>query len=169
MTDTVRTLPELLAIFADNTTAQISPQDMRDFVVSVFPSVLHVDRQVTDAELRDLVANPITLVAAPGAGLFIDIVGCVVVMDTTAGAYTLADITEGPKVSVGFGGGRVNVAFGDAELNHQGFLTGLASFTSTGSENAAMRLTAVTDLTGGDPANTLSLRVYYRIEPAVLF
>ena len=35
MADTRRTLTEILALFADNSTAQISAQDLRDFVVSV--------------------------------------------------------------------------------------------------------------------------------------
>lgn len=35
MVDTVRTIEELLAIFADNTTGDISPQDMRDAVVTM--------------------------------------------------------------------------------------------------------------------------------------
>lgn len=34
MVDTVRTTAELLTLFADNTTGEISPQDLRDFVVS---------------------------------------------------------------------------------------------------------------------------------------
>ena len=34
MTDTARKLSELQALFPDNTTAQISAQDLRDFVVS---------------------------------------------------------------------------------------------------------------------------------------
>lgn len=36
MADTKRTLTELQTLFADNTTAQISAQDLRDFLVSVF-------------------------------------------------------------------------------------------------------------------------------------
>ena len=36
MADTKRTLSEVLALFPDNVTAQISAQDLRDFVVSVF-------------------------------------------------------------------------------------------------------------------------------------
>src|SRR5678816_4318562 len=38
MPDTPRTEAELQAIFDDNTTGNISPQDMRDFVVSVYPT-----------------------------------------------------------------------------------------------------------------------------------
>lgn len=35
MADTQRTLAQILALFADNVTGQISPQDLRDFVVTV--------------------------------------------------------------------------------------------------------------------------------------
>ena len=38
MADTQRTLAQLLAILADNLTGDISPQDMRDLVVSLRPS-----------------------------------------------------------------------------------------------------------------------------------
>lgn len=34
MPDTIRTIPELLALYADNVTGDISPQDGRDFIVS---------------------------------------------------------------------------------------------------------------------------------------
>jgi hypothetical protein len=34
MADTIRDQPQILALFADNTTGDISPQDLRDFVVS---------------------------------------------------------------------------------------------------------------------------------------
>lgn len=37
MSDTPRTISEILALFADNTSGNISPQDLRDFVVSVMP------------------------------------------------------------------------------------------------------------------------------------
>ena len=35
MADTIRTVTEVLALFADNTTGGISAQDLRDFVVSI--------------------------------------------------------------------------------------------------------------------------------------
>lgn len=34
MVETIRTVPELIALFADNVTGDISPQDSRDFIVS---------------------------------------------------------------------------------------------------------------------------------------
>lgn len=38
MADTQRTRAQILALFADNTTGQISAQDMRDFIVTLMPS-----------------------------------------------------------------------------------------------------------------------------------
>jgi hypothetical protein len=39
MTDTARTVAQIKALFADNTTGEISPQDMRDFVESIMRPV----------------------------------------------------------------------------------------------------------------------------------
>ena len=39
MADTVKLQAAILALFANNTTGDISPQDLRDFVVSVFPGL----------------------------------------------------------------------------------------------------------------------------------
>lgn len=38
MVDTVRTLPDLQVLLHDNTSGDITPQDVRDFLVSVFPT-----------------------------------------------------------------------------------------------------------------------------------
>lgn len=38
MSETPRSLPQLLTALADNTTAQITPEDIRDVVVSLYPS-----------------------------------------------------------------------------------------------------------------------------------
>jgi len=49
MVDTVRTKAALLALFADNTTGDISPQDLRDFLVTVMGCYggLHIESGVT--------------------------------------------------------------------------------------------------------------------------
>lgn len=53
MVDTVRTISELLAIFANNTSGDITPQDMRDFVVTVeaFAPSIPVSRSVVDTSV----------------------------------------------------------------------------------------------------------------------
>ena len=48
MADTARTLAALQALLADNTSAAISPQDIRDFLVSVFPQTTKGDLPYID-------------------------------------------------------------------------------------------------------------------------
>lgn len=49
MVDTVRTVAQLQALLADNTTGDISPQDLRDFLVSVQPPYGSISRLVAAA------------------------------------------------------------------------------------------------------------------------
>ena len=51
MTDTPRTLSALLALFADNTAGDISPQDLRDYVASEW--AYNADAQPTSAHAND--------------------------------------------------------------------------------------------------------------------
>lgn len=50
MVDTIRTLPELLTMMADNSTGDISPQDMRDFLVTIFGITDDLNGRVTNLE-----------------------------------------------------------------------------------------------------------------------
>lgn len=63
MVDTVRTLSELQTLFADNTTGAISPQDLRDFLVSVSPPHGTMYRNVAAATT---IVTPGTYVKAAG-------------------------------------------------------------------------------------------------------
>ena len=47
MADTPRTLAQILALYADNTSGQISPQDARDFIVSIFGQGIISPSQIT--------------------------------------------------------------------------------------------------------------------------
>ncbi len=47
-TDTERSRADILALFADNTSGDISPQDLRDFAVSVMPAVTVIDTNQYD-------------------------------------------------------------------------------------------------------------------------
>lgn len=61
MSDTKRTLTEILALFADNVTAQISAQDLRDFVVSVFfTTPIEVDTATYDLDSDDVAILHVT-------------------------------------------------------------------------------------------------------------
>lgn len=62
MADTRRTIAELLALLADNTTGDISPQDMRDVLVSLGSTLLALE----DPGWEDLTA-PLTTVKVAGA------------------------------------------------------------------------------------------------------
>ena len=55
MVDTIRTLSALQTLLADNTSGDISPQDLRDMLVSVWPNGI-VDR-VTDVTDRSLTTD----------------------------------------------------------------------------------------------------------------
>jgi len=56
MADTKRTLTELLALLADNNTGDISAQDLRDFLVSVYNDIGYgTENASTAAELKDAV------------------------------------------------------------------------------------------------------------------
>src|SRR5512138_544576 len=47
MADTIRDLTALLALFADNTSGNVSPQDARDFIVSVVGALFRDTNPVT--------------------------------------------------------------------------------------------------------------------------
>lgn len=55
--------------------------------------VLKATTTLTDAQIKALPTTPITLIAAPGAGNFIKILGGTVIKDSAAGAYTNINTT----------------------------------------------------------------------------
>jgi hypothetical protein len=50
--------------------------------------IQYTDTVLTNAQVLALRATPRTLVAAPGAGRYLDFLGAIIVANTTAGAYT---------------------------------------------------------------------------------
>ena len=74
MTDTVRTQTEILALLADNTSGDISPQDMRDSVVSARRNQGHAWALYSDSE-QYLEANSTTFAAGVRRLLTIDELG----------------------------------------------------------------------------------------------
>lgn len=129
--------------------------------------MMRADAQVSDAAMRDLAANPIEIVPAPAAPFFIDVIGVVTVLDTVAGAYA--------------GGNNPRLGWADEAQSIEGAFDQQGVFTkgSGSSLDGPITIPAATaitlfssdggDLSGGDPANTLSIRMYYRIEPAAPF
>ena len=77
--------------------------DAADKIVAVgyvaadaFPQTVVVD--FTNAEIKDLVANPKILVAAPGAGKFVELVSCVLILN--AGITVLTEVSPPDQLSL---------------------------------------------------------------------
>lgn len=83
MADTVRTLSALQTLLADNSSGAISPQDVRDFLVSVFPrigaaasvadggTIIHgLGATPTSVQITGSVAGELVAVTAIGATTF---------------------------------------------------------------------------------------------------
>jgi hypothetical protein len=73
MVDTARTLAALQALLADNTSGDISPQDVRDFLLSVFPQTAQGDIAVLDGaslQTRLAVGAPAKFLQSDGSDPF---------------------------------------------------------------------------------------------------
>ena len=83
MADTVRTLSAVLALLTDNTAGEISPQDLRDAIISCYQGPTPWDQSpqeiLDDAEVIDI-TSPITLCST-----------------TAPASNTLADGTDGQR------------------------------------------------------------------------
>jgi len=147
-------------------------------------SLLSATVELTDAQIKALPTDPIQIVAAPGVNKIIVPISCIVVCDTTAGAYT--DLTDsgfdlqvgGDSVSCPLGAttllssGEVRVGFFALPLS---FVSGIATFGGqvftadprdvTILSNAALTIldnwNGGTPYGGGNAANTLKVTVYY--------
>lgn len=91
---------------------------------------------LTDAEIKALPTTPITIVAAPGAGFYYDLLSASLALDNNAGAYTNIDtgatIGDLPtlQLQTGTGAYLTSVIYNDA--NMLGWLTGTAIAHLTG-------------------------------------
>ena len=136
----------------------------------------YADVQVTNAQMLALLGTDITLVAAPGANRAIAVHKIHMVCDVTTTGYTIGTAV----LAIGYGGDGPDIA----AITEAGFLDqatdqvriysiGAAAATPdiiTPSANAAVVLRATTaDMTGGNAANTLSVRVYYSVVDTVAF
>ena len=135
-----------------------------------------VDVQLTNAQLMALLGTDITLVAAPGANRAIVVHAIYMFFDVTTTAYTLGSAA----LAVGYGGDGADIA----AITEAGFLDtatdagrwyqiGAAAatpaiITPVANQTVVMRAT-VADMTGGNAANTLSVRVYYSVVDYVAF
>ena len=135
-----------------------------------------VDVQLTNAQLLALLGTDITLVAAPGSNRAIVVHAIYMFFDVTTTAYTI----NAGATSIGYASDGANIAV----VTEAGFLDtvadagrwyqiGGAAATPaiiTPVANAAIVIRKATaDMTGGNAANTLSVRVYYSVVDTVAF
>lgn len=143
---------------------------------------------LTDAQFRGMHTTPITLVANPGAGLYVQPIFVLLKLDSTAGAYS-ADTTDGDSIFVSSGGlGFLDLA-NSTDLGNllSSFITAggirhvvmpavsefsrfstdfnatLPNFVTTLTGNHAMTISASAVFTGGNAANTLTVTSLYTI------
>jgi len=100
MADTQRTRAQILALFADNVTGQISAQDFRDFVVTVMEQEFS---NAGDFWARPNVKNTTTDKSARGWKLYSQYIGSdcsfmnVMYMDASTGYWMRADVAASAK------------------------------------------------------------------------
>lgn len=110
MADTVRTEAELLTIFADNTSGDISPQDTRDLIVSVYK---------TDADIKaQYEANPDTNAFTDADESKLDGIEANATIDQTDS-----------EIKIAYEANADTNAFTDAEKTKLAGLSGAATFT----------------------------------------
>ena len=136
----------------------------------------YADVQVTNTQLLALLGTDITLVATPGANRAILVHAIHFVFDVTATGYTIGTAVP----AIGYSSDGANLAV----ITAAGFLdqatdqlryyqfggTAAAPVITTPVTNAGVVLrSTVADMTGGNAANTLSVRVYYSVVDTVAF
>ena len=180
MTDTIRTKAELLTLFEDNAPAKsINAQRLRDFVVSSMLDgrLQHVDIQLTNAQILTLKDTPIQILPAPGAGLGILLVQSVWVADTSGGAYTDPGGLDDEVIIFQYSNNTLAGSFAawdNFSLHNTGvgiFNGATDAFFSVSIKNLALRLKnyGSSNWGGGNAANTISFRIYYKIVPIIPF
>jgi len=157
MPDTVRTLAALQTLLADNASGDISAQDVRDFLVSVFPPEPQVARVETsestasDAYTDLATSGPAVTVTVGASGLLIVVVSTYIISDTGNRGGTMAfavsganTIAAGAETGVSSGS---NAATAPSRGSRLVVLTGLnagattvtAKYAREGSGNATFR------------------------------
>jgi hypothetical protein len=143
---------------------------------------LYTDVQIPDGasagQLRALAANPVTLIPAPGANKAIIVLRVHLVFDVTTTGYTEPSAPDNIVIEYGDGTDIV-------EVDATGFITantdqvrhvwpayagGAAAAGMTPVANSSVRIANnSTEWTGGNAANTLSIRTEYIIVPTIAF
>jgi len=132
--------------------------------------LLRRDMQLTNAQVLALLATPQTLVPAPGANLAIVVDSVFLAFDVTTTGYTIG--TANTKIEYASGADIIDVVeagfLDQATDQFRSHVPAVGAFTPVA--NSAVRLAnEVAEFTGGNAANTLSIRVYYRVVPMAAF
>lgn len=147
--------------------------------------LLFTDVQLTNDEIKALVGTPKTLIPAPGADKANIVWRVHMVFDVTTTAYTEPSAPDDLVIEYGDGTDIVNIEFtgfldqtSDQIRHITPTLSGGTHPTTTAGlytpftpiANSTVRIAnSGGDYTGGNAANTLSIRTYYTIEPTTAF
>lgn len=176
--DTIQVFQNLPTVVSDGPTrfdAEVI-NDLLDAVLAIQTAagtdpVGSTNTQVTDTELKALLGTDITLVASPGANKAVIVHGIYFVFDVTTTGYTLGSAA----LAIGYGGDNADVQ----AITEAGFLDQTAdqqriyhpnssNLVPTANQPIVLRST-VADLTGGNAANTLSIRVFHSTVSTIAF
>jgi len=133
----------------------------------------YADVQVTDAQMRALLGTDIVLIAAPGANKAHVVHALEFFFDVTTTGYTVGTAAlavgygaDGADIAAITEAGFVDQATDQARLYNLGGTPAIS--TPVANQTVVLRST-VADLTGGNAANTLSVRTWYSVVDMVAF
>lgn len=124
---------------------------------------------LTDAQIKALPTTPVQIVAAPGADKVAVVQACLLSVNTMGGAYT--NFASGVMTCVMGGSNVVDNVSSDTLLDSEQEIVWHLPAQEWGAEaanaiNQSIQLSGsdvAGDFTGGDPANTLTVTVFYTI------
>lgn len=149
-------------------TSELGPNVVTPAEVEV-DLVQYASVQLTDAQMLALLGTDVTLVAAPGANRAIVVDSIYMFFDSTT-AYTIGTAV----LAAGYGGdnadvvGLTEVGFVDQATDQARIEQPTGVLTPTANQPIVLRAT-VADLTGGNAANTFSVRVTYHVVDVAAF
>jgi hypothetical protein len=130
------------------------------------PKVFKASVKLSDSQIKSLNTTPVQIVAAPGTGKYLQIVGPItVIKDSAAGAYSAA-----PNLSILYGTTAVSaITATTTSLNVADKRWTLidcnrnALTASTNTENKALNLSNAANVTGGNVSNYMTVVITYII------
>ena len=136
----------------------------------------YADVQVTNAQLLALLGTDITLVAAPGANKALLVRSVYLFFDVTTTAYTLGSAA----LAIGYGSdgadivaiteaGFLDTVADDGRIYYLGGAVATPTIVIPTANVGVVLRSTVADMTGGNAANTLSVRVYYSVIDTAAF